>query len=133
MKIKGIEQAISRLNFDENKIKQALEQGGKLILDQAKANVAIQGDDFQGLVQMEAKRDDSGWTVSVFTDEKMGAYFEFGTGGFFVLPSEVDSAYARRWYVNGRGTLHAAPWLFPAWRVNAHNVVRLINHALQFN
>lgn len=133
MKLKGIEQAISRLKIDENKIKQALEQGGELILAQAKSNVAIQGDDFQGLVQMEAKRDDSGWTVSVFTDERMGAYFEFGTGGFFVLPSEVDSAYTRRWFVNGRGTLHAAPWLFPAWRVNRDRVIRLINQSLQFN
>lgn len=133
MKLKGIEQAISRLNFDENKIKQALEQGGELILAQAKSNVAIQGDDFQGLVQMEARRDDGGWTVSVFTDERMGAYFEFGTGGFFILPSEVDSAYTRRWYVNGRGTLHAAPWLFPAWRVNRDRVVRLVNQSLQFN
>lgn len=130
MKIKGLEQAIIRLNFDENKIKQALEQGGELILAQAKANVAIQGDDFQGLVQMEAKRDENGWTVSVFTDEKMGAYFEFGTGGFFVLPSEVDSAYARRWYINGRGTLHAAPWLFPAWRVNRDRVISLIRDAV---
>jgi|SRR5690606_1636929 len=130
MKIKGLEQAISRLNFDENKIKQALEQGGELILDQAKANVAIQGDDFQGLVQMEAKRDEDGWTVSVFTDEKMGAYFEFGTGGFFVLPSEVDSAYARRWYVNGKGTLHAAPWLFPAWRQNRDRVIELIKKSV---
>jgi len=130
MKIKGIEQAISRLKIDENKIKQALEQGGELILNQAKANVAIQGDDFQGLVQMEAKRDVDGWTVSVFTDEKMGAYFEFGTGGFFVLPSEVDSAYTRRWYVNGRGTLHAAPWLFPAWRQNRDRVIELIKKSV---
>jgi len=130
MKIKGIEQAISRLKIDENKIKQALEQGGELILNQAKANVAIQGDDFQGLVQMEAKRDDDGWTVSVFTDEKMGAYFEFGTGGFFVLPSEVDSAYTRRWYVNGKGTLHAAPWLFPAWRQNRDRVIELIKKSV---
>ena len=130
MKIKGIEQAISRLKIDESKIKQALEQGGELILNQAKANVAIQGDDFQGLVQMDAKRDDDGWTVSVFTDEKMGAYFEFGTGGFFVLPSEVDSAYTRRWYVNGRGTLHAAPWLFPAWRQNRDRVIELIKKSL---
>lgn len=130
MKIKGIEQAINRLNFDENKIKQALEQGGELILAQAKANVAIQGDDFQGLVQMEVKRDENGWTVSVFTDERMGAYFEFGTGGFFILPSEVDSAYARRWYVNGRGTLHAAPWLFPAWRVNRDRVIELIKKSV---
>ena len=130
MKIKGLEQAISRLKIDENKIKQALEQGGELILNQAKANVAIQGDDFQGLVQMEAKRDVDGWTVSVFTDEKMGAYFEFGTGGFFVLPSEVDSAYTRRWYVNGRGTLHAAPWLFPAWRQNRDRVIELIKKSV---
>lgn len=130
MKLKGIEQAINRLNFDENKIKQALEQGGELILAQAKSNVAIQGDDFQGLVQMEARRDENGLTVSVFTDEKMGAYFEFGTGGFFVLPSEVDSAYTRRWFVNGRGTLHAAPWLFPAWRVNRDRVIELIKKSV---
>src|SRR5690606_3020478 len=130
MKIKGIEQAISRLKIDESKIKQALEQGGELILNQAKANVPIQGDEFQVLVQMDAKRDDDGCTVSVFTDEKMGAYFEFGTGGFFVLPSEVDSAYTRRWYVNGRGTLHAAPWLFPAWRQNRDRVIELIKKSL---
>src|SRR5690606_41154940 len=77
-----------------------------------------------------SKRDDDGWTVSVFTDEKMGAYFEFGTGGFFVLPSEVDSAYTRRWYVNGRGTLHAAPWLFPAWRQNRDRVIELIKKSV---
>lgn len=130
MKIKGIEQAIKRLNIDENKIRQALEQGGRLILEQAKSNVSIQGDDFQGLVEMGERRDADGWTVSVFTDEKMGAYFEFGTGGFYVLPSEVDSAYTRRWYVNGRGTLHAAPWLFPAWRQNRDKVIELIKKSV---
>lgn len=133
MKIKGIEQAISRLNFDENKIKQALEQGGELILSQAKAGIQAQSSVLANSYNMFVERTESGWVVNVGSDLDLAAFYEFGTGDFVVVPSEVTDAYTYQWFVNGRGTLHAVPHLYPPWRINAPKIIENIQRALQFN
>lgn len=44
----------------------------------------------------------------------MGAYIEFGTGVFVtVAPEWKDMAW--QFYVNGKGRLHAHPYLYPAF------------------
>lgn len=47
----------------------------------------------------------------------MGAYMEFGTGAFVEVSDEwKDMAYT--FYKNGKGRLHATPYLYPAFTLN---------------
>lgn len=130
MKVHGLQEALKRLNFDENKIKQALEDGGKLILDQAKANIAPQEGEVANSYNMFVTRDDQGWVVNVGSDLDLAAFFEFGTGDYVVIPSETTDAYTMQWFVNGKGTLHPVPHLYPAYRQYRDRVVELIKNSL---
>lgn len=54
------------------------------------------------------------YSVNV-TGVPMAAYIEFGTGAFIqIAPEWKDLAWS--FYVNGKGMLHAKPYLYPAWR-----------------
>lgn len=130
MRIKGLEQAIKRLTVDENKIKQALEQGGKLILEQTRSSIQSQSGVLASSYNMRVTRDDNGWVVNVGSDLYLAAFFEFGTGDFVVVPSEVTDSYTMQWFVNGKGKLHAVPHLYPAWRMVAPKIVESIKKSL---
>lgn len=47
----------------------------------------------------------------------MGAYIEFGTGAFVVVAPEWKEM-AWKFYVNGKGTLRAHPYMYPAYIQN---------------
>lgn len=131
MKIKGLDNAIKQLTIDENKIKQALEQGGKLILDQAKANVHVQTGELKNSLNMFVKRNESGgWVVNVGSDLFYAAYEELGTGKNVKLPPEVASSYGMQFYVSGKGNNFAHPYLWPAYRQFRDDVVDLLRKAI---
>ena len=69
--------------------------------------------------------------VNIGSDLDLAAFFEWGTGDFVVVPSEVTDAYTMQWFVNGKGRLHAVPHLLPAWRQHAPKVVQLIQESLK--
>lgn len=58
---------------------------------------------------------------------KMGAYIEFGTGEY---ATSTLSAYNAEWramayefYVNGKGTLPARPYMYPSWVKNTTGLI----------
>jgi hypothetical protein len=57
----------------------------------------------------------SGWTARIAQNSlPMGAYIEFGTGVYVtVAPEWRDMAW--QFYVNGKGRLHAHPYMYPAF------------------
>lgn len=130
MKIKGLDTVLKSLTIDENKIKNALEQGGKLILDQAKSNVHVLTGDLRNSLNMFVTRNEKGWTVNIGSDLFYAAYEEFGTGDRVVLPPEVSSDYGMQFYVSGKGYNYAHPYLFPAYRQHRAKVVELIKNSL---
>lgn len=79
-----------------------------------------------------------GFTGKVFIDQratKLAIYIEFGTGqdaaGYVpTLPKEFQE-FARKFYVNGKGTLLKQPFLLPAYFKHAPGVVEEIKKALQ--
>lgn len=56
------------------------------------------------------------WTVNI-NELPMGAYVEFGTGTFVEIPQGWEET-AMQFYVNGKGYLHAYPYLIPAYNLN---------------
>ena len=60
----------------------------------------------------------------------MGAYMEFGTGVYVkVAPEWKDMAW--QFYVNGKGRLHATPYMYPAFIKGRSNLLRLLKLRLK--
>jgi hypothetical protein len=109
-----------------NRIKQydeALATGVDNILTQAATNVAnaakaTVAKDTQALANSIGVDTSVHNSKVVGTDLVYGAYLEFGTGEFvfdaaFPFTAE-QKAYAKQFYVSGKGRLHSKPYLFPA-------------------
>lgn len=62
------------------------------------------------------------------------AYWEFGTGAFVFLAdyyfTPEQRTYAAEFFVNGKGTIHSHPYLFPAYEKNR---IALIEHLKQLS
>jgi len=71
--------------------------------------------DLGDLRQSISKRpENGGWNFKVIVDKDYGAYVEFGTGDNVDVPEGLEE-YAMQWFVNGKGKLHARPYIFPAY------------------
>jgi len=57
------------------------------------------------------------------------AFIEFGTGNHVEIPSGLEG-YARIFYINGRGTILPAPFIFPAQEAAMINFFRRIKTLL---
>lgn len=62
---------------------------------------------------------DSGYTAWVYSDDELAAYVEFGTGVWartYLSGKPVEMVReAIKFYINGKGTMFAQPYLFPAY------------------
>ena len=77
----------------------------------------------------------NGYRVSVFSDNELAAYLEFGTGRYAEQylsgkPQEMRDE-AIKFYVNGEGTLPARPYLFPAFYKYRDEILRVLESRLQ--
>lgn len=60
----------------------------------------------------------------------LGAYIEFGTGVFVeVSPEWKEMAFT--FYKNGKGTLRASPYLYPAFIINREKYIKLLRKKLE--
>lgn len=78
---------------------------------------------------------DGGYTVTLFSDEEMAAYIEFGTGNFAATylagkPKEMVED-ALKFFVNGKGTMPAKPYLFPAFYKYRDEIVKVMDKRIQ--
>lgn len=69
---------------------------------------------------------DDGFTAEITQNAlPMGAYIEFGTGVFVkVAPEWKDLAW--QFYVNGKGRLHAHPYLYPAYEKGRKDFIKAL-------
>lgn len=130
MKIHGLKEVLNALTIDEKAIGDALQEGGEIILQQAKDNVHDDTGNLRSSVNMIVSKDSDGWIVSVGTNNPVGAYREFGTGGNTVVSDPYTPQYAMEWYVDGSGRSMPHPWLYPAYRQKRIEVVNLIKDSL---
>jgi len=130
MKIHGLKEVLNALTVDEKAIGDALQEGGEIILQQAKDNVSPKDSTVASSYNMTVTRNENGWLVDVGSNMELAAFFEWGTGEHVVVPPETTDAYTMQWFKTGRGTLHAYPHLLPAFRQNRDKVVELIKKSL---
>lgn len=118
--IEGLDRTVrDLLNFGvdgENLVKDLTEATGRDIEADAKMNAArVQGAP-PDLIQKIAYIERDGGLSAEVTQNLLpeGAYVEFGTGTFVVVADEwKDMAW--QFYVNGKGRLPAAPYMYPAY------------------
>lgn len=101
----------------EQTVKDILLEYAQKIFSEAMAGVPDGMPEIRSSYKLEVS--ESGLRVTIYTDNEIAAYFEFGTGGFAASylsgkPEEM-SEDAIRFYVNGEGTTPAMPYLFPAY------------------
>lgn len=98
----------------------------KLIEADAKSLVPRNLGALAGSIGIEQKPD----VTYVFADKPYAAYQEFGTGALVQVPSGYE-AYAKEFFVNGKGKTHAQPFLFPALFKNQESLLPNVEEEIQ--
>lgn len=78
---------------------------------------------------------ENSYTVTIFSDEEVAAYIEFGTGDFAATylvgkPTEMVED-AMKFFVNGKGTMPPHPYLFPAFYKYRDEIVNVMDKRIQ--
>lgn len=119
MKIKGTSQVLNRLKSiskdTELAVKSAVVRNTDQIFAQAISNVPVQDGHLRGSGNTSYLNNQlTGVVAFGGTTAPYAPYVEFGTGINVSVP-EGFGAYAMQFYVNGKGTMKAQPFLIPAF------------------
>lgn len=130
MKITGLQSCLNALKFDESRIETILETAGSKILADTKGGIGQVDSTVASSYNMFVTKTSEGWTVNVGSDIDLAAYYEWGTGGFVVVPPETTDAYTMQWYKNGKGTLRPHASLIPAFRIAKPKLIQELTNEL---
>ena len=139
MKVKGIQAVTKELEKKakqiENKIAAQVFDSGQEIIANAESNKPNYS---WGNITISRGQSDKFTFVVEATDfgsPAMAAYWEFGTGKNFL---ENMSGYtreqinlAKKFYVDGKGTIKAHPYLFPAYYTERKNFIKEVKKIIK--
>lgn len=94
----------------KNGVKQDIQASGQTIRNGAIARVPVDLGGLKGSIS--AANLNNG--TEVVAQQNYAAYVEFGTGAKVKVPPGLEK-YAREFFVSGKGTLPARPYMFPAY------------------
>lgn len=106
----------------------------KDIARQAKSNLPKPLKSVSGSISVTFESVNSNVTsFEVLVSYATAAYIEFGTGNYAAtyvpgLPEEWQ-AYAKTFFINGKGRTPATPFLYPAWIANKENLLDAVKKA----
>ncbi|NGM63504.1 HK97 gp10 family phage protein [Sphingobacterium sp. SGG-5] len=118
--INDFQRKMSRLGKDiEKVISDTVMEFMRKILAEAMASLPAESSHLKSSFKIEKEKTGDVYRVSIFSDEELAAYVEFGTGIWARAylsgqPKEVVDE-AIKFYINGKGTTFARPYLFPAY------------------
>lgn len=129
-KIKGINTVKKLLKELRKNGQEAANRGilksAKLIESDAKSNVPVD----KGLLQSSIGLEQKSNTTYVFAGAKYAPYQEFGTGALTQAPKGYE-AYAKEFFVNGKGITRPQPFLFPAFFKHQSTIIPNIEEEMQ--
>lgn len=129
-KIKGMEQLLRDLKKMEQNVSKATQKGilktARLIEADAKAKVPVD----KGALQASIGVEQTPTVTYIFADKPYAAFQEFGTGPLVEIPKGYE-AYAKEFFISGKGTTSAQPFLFPALFKNQETLVPNIEEEIQ--
>lgn len=132
-KIKGLNKLNNLLSAIEVKVdsivKEVLLRSANEILQDALSRLPAESSNVRSSFAVEVT--ENGYKCTIFSDTEVAAYIEFGTGDFAkaYLAGKPDELVkeAMKFYVNGKGTMPAKPYLFPAFLARRDKIIELID------
>lgn len=129
-KIKGMDQVKKLLKDLRKQSEEATQRGilrtAKLIEADAKAHVPKD----QGMLEASIGIEQTPETTYIFASALYAAYQEFGTGPLTLAPKGYE-AYAREFFVNGKGITPSKPFLFPALFKYQNELLPIVEEEMQ--
>lgn len=117
----------------EKALKMELAGTAAQIVFDAKSNANSYGSKFPPEIAqgISSEKESDGFGFSIHQNAlPLGAYLEFGTGTFVVVaPEWKDLAW--QFYKNGKGMLHAYPYLYPAYQEGRKNLIKNLTQDLE--
>lgn len=124
VELKGFNEAIKKLDIHnlEQAITDELDDFGRGVVRDAKQNLSTHGTIDFGFLTNSINSETKPLSVTISAHKDYAAYVEFGTGPYaasYVPSLEPEwQAIARQFFVNGKGRMHAQPYLHPAIEKN---------------
>lgn len=121
MKVKGMQQVFQSFRRYERRVdetvKSTVKEFMQKVMADAMANLPHGSQYLRSTYHIAVT--DEGYTAYVYSDDELAAYVEFGTGVWARAylsgqPMEMK-VEAIKFFVNGKGTMFAQPYLFPAY------------------
>lgn len=114
---------IPDLKFEFNNVKAIVRDSGSELLTTAKSNVHVRSGDLRDSISLSIEETSDGWIANVGSNLYYAPFEEFGTGSnvFMVTNgsgysfSGEDRNIAKQFYVSGKGSNFAHPFLYPAY------------------
>lgn len=135
-KIKGLNELnrlLDKIDIEVDKIiKETLLFSANEILQDALSRLPVGSGNVKASFKVEVT--DNGYVCTIFSDEEVAAYIEFGTGDYAKAylagkPQEiVDEAI--KFFVNGKGKMPAQPYLFPTYLARRDKIVEVIDNKI---
>lgn len=135
LKLEGNKALIKKLDKINKATRQMLEDNieGSVHIIESQAKQALQnGITDNGDIQKSgsAEFDKSKLEGQVEFRSRHAPFVEFGTGVYVDVPDGLED-YAMNFYVNGKGTMHPQPYLFPAAFGEYPKMIDRINRGLE--
>lgn len=125
IKLDGFDDVVKKLDVKklQTDITAVLEAYGRNVVRDAKNNLSLNGTVDLGFLSNSIGSETlAPMSVHVFAHKNYAAYIEFGTGPFaarYVPSLEPEwQAFARQFYINGKGLTPAQPFFYPAFEKN---------------
>lgn len=134
-KIKGLDSFVKNMKGLENKIdkviKDTLLEYANRILSESMSKLGNSA--IASTFHLEVS--ENGYRVTIYTDNEIAAYIEFGTGDYAAnylsgQPDEVTDQ-AIKFFVTGEGTMPANPYLFPTYFKYKEEIIIEIDRRVQ--
>lgn len=118
MKIRGTSQVLNRLKRVSSQatlqVKSSIQRNTDQIFAEALSAVPVRDNHLRSSGNANTQNPYLGIVAFGGTPAPYAPYVEFGTGSGVVIPQGFN-AFAMQFYVNGKGTMKAQPYLIPAF------------------
>lgn len=120
-RIRGVDETFNKLNKSIEKINLQIDNemaaGVEAMALNAKAIFSSDNAEIRASIRSKKVKDFSYELIAGRGDDPMAAYIEFGTGRYFANYPGKEKEWqdlARQYYVNGKGWMRPAPYLYPS-------------------
>lgn len=121
IKIRGVNETFNKLNKNVEKIKNEIDNemaaSAESMVAYSKSIFSADAPEIRASIRSNKVKNFSYEIIAGRGDDPMAAYIEFGTGKYFPYYIGKEKEWqdlARQYYINGKGRMYPAPYLYPS-------------------